>query len=54
MHAPDSHHHHHAAEAPHPAEATPWSILRMGVAGRLAAALGVSAVLWSAVLLAMR
>jgi hypothetical protein len=54
----DAHHHHHAHShgpaAPHPAQAAPWSILRMPVASRLAAALAVSAGLWVVVWLAMR
>jgi hypothetical protein len=51
------HHHHvhsHGPAAPHPAQVAPWSILRMPVAARLAAALGLSACLWAIVLLAMR
>jgi hypothetical protein len=53
------HHHHghahsHAPATPHPAQAAPWSILRMTVVGRLAAALAVSAALWAVVLVAMR
>jgi hypothetical protein len=44
----------HDAASPHPAQAAPWSILRMTMAGRLAAALAVCAVLWGIVLLAMR
>jgi hypothetical protein len=55
---PYDHHHHHSHShdpaAPHPAQAATWSILRMPVMARLAAALGVSAALWCAVLLAMR
>jgi len=39
---------------PHPAQAAPWSILRMTVVARLAAALAVSAGLWGVVWLAMR
>ena len=39
---------------PHPAQAAPWSILRMTVAARLAAAVAVSAGLWAIVWLAMR
>ena len=59
----DAHHHHghghshghaHGPAAPHPAQAATWSILRMTVVVRLAAALGVIAALWAAVLLAMR
>jgi hypothetical protein len=49
-----THVHSHGAASPHPAQAAPWSILRMTVAARLAAALVVSAALWAAVLLAMR
>jgi hypothetical protein len=39
---------------PHPAQAAPWSILRMTVVARLGAALAVSAGLWAVVWLAMR
>jgi len=46
--------HGHGPAAPHPAQAAPWSILRMTVAARLGAALAVSAALWVVVLLAMR
>jgi hypothetical protein len=58
-HSHDAHHHHghihsHGPAAPHPAQAAPWSILRMTVAGRLAAAIAVSAALWAVVLVAMR
>jgi hypothetical protein len=49
-----SHGHTHGPAAPHPAQAATWSILRMPVVVRLAVALGVSAALWAAVLLAMR
>jgi hypothetical protein len=49
-----SHAHSHGAAAPHPAQTATWSILRLPVVVRLAAALGVSAALWAAVLLAMR
>jgi hypothetical protein len=48
-----AHHSHHPA-MPHPAQAAPWSILRMTVAARLAAAVAVSAGLWGIVWLAMR
>jgi hypothetical protein len=48
------HVHSHGPASPHPAQAAPWSILRMTVAARLAAALVVSAALWAVVLLAMR
>jgi hypothetical protein len=46
--------HSHGPASPHPAQAAPWSILRMTVVSRLAAAAAVSAVLWSVVLVAMR
>jgi hypothetical protein len=46
--------HSHGPASPHPAQAAPWSILRMTVVARLAAALAVSAVLWSVVWVAMR
>jgi hypothetical protein len=48
------HAHSHGPATPHPAQAAPWSILRMTVAGRLAAALAVSVALWAVVLVAMR
>ncbi len=55
------HHHGHAhphahshGPAGHPAQAAHWSILRMPVPARLAAALAVSACLWGVVWLAMR
>ena len=47
-------HHSHDPATPHPAQAAPWSILRMTVAARLTAAVAVSAGLWSIVWLAMR
>jgi hypothetical protein len=60
-HSHDHHHDHHHGHAhshgsatPHPAQPAPWSILRMTVLARLAAALVVSAGLWAVVLLAMR
>jgi len=46
--------HSHGPASPHPAQAAPWSILRMTVVSRLAAAAAVSAVLWVVVWLAMR
>jgi len=46
--------HRHGPASPHPAQAAPWSILRMTVVSRLAAAVAVSAVLWAVVLIAMR
>jgi len=48
------HHHGHAPASPHPAQAAPWSILRMAALSRLAAAFAVIAALWAAVWLAMR
>jgi len=48
------HAHSHGPATPHPAQAAPWSILRMTVLSRLAAALAVSAGLWAVVWLAMR
>ncbi|HVV39714.1 MAG TPA: hypothetical protein VHC94_01470 [Nitrobacter sp.] len=44
----------HDPSSPHPAQAMPWSILRMPVVARIAAALAVSAGLWAIVLVAMR
>jgi hypothetical protein len=49
-----SHAHRHGPASPHPAQSAPWSILRMTVRSRLAAALAVSAGLWAIVLVAMR
>ena len=49
-----THAHSHGPASPHPAQAAPWSILRMTVLARLAAAVAVSAVLWGIVWLAMR
>ena len=48
------HAHGHGPATPHPAQAAPWSILRMHVAARLAMAAVVGAGLWAVVLLAMR
>jgi hypothetical protein len=48
------HVHSHGPASPHPAQAAPWSILRMTMVGRLAAAVAASAVLWAVVLMAMR
>jgi hypothetical protein len=56
-HSHDHGHHHghaHGPATPHPAQAAPWSILRMTVASRLGAAAAVSAALWAVVWLAMR
>ncbi|HWX82644.1 MAG TPA: hypothetical protein VNZ48_03505 [Xanthobacteraceae bacterium] len=62
MASPDLHDHHHGHShahahgpaSPHPAQAAPWSILRMPVVSRLFSALAVSAFLWAVVWLAMR
>jgi hypothetical protein len=48
------HPHSHSPALPHPAQAAPWSILRMTVMARLGAALAVSAGLWAVVWLSMR
>jgi hypothetical protein len=48
------HAHSHGPATPHPAQAAPWSILRMTLVSRLGAALVVSAGLWAVVLMAMR
>ncbi|WP_082070421.1 hypothetical protein [Bradyrhizobium sp. LTSP885] len=48
------HGHSHGPASPHPAQVAPWSILRMTVPARLAAALAVSVGLWGVVWLAMR
>jgi len=53
-HHDHGHAHSHGPATPHPAQAAPWSILRMTVLGRLGAALAVSAALWAIVWLAMR
>jgi hypothetical protein len=56
-HSHDHGHHHghsHGPSTPHPAQAAPWSILRMTVLSRLGAAVAVSAGLWAIVWLAMR
>lgn len=49
-----THAHVHDAASPHPAQAAPWSILRMTMTARLSAAVAVCAVLWAMVWLAMR
>jgi hypothetical protein len=49
-----THAHSHGPASPHPAQAAPWSILRMTVVSRVGAALAVSAGLWVIVWLAMR
>jgi hypothetical protein len=48
------HAHSHGPASPHPAQAAPWSILRMTVISRISAALAASACLWAVVWLAMR
>jgi len=48
------HGHSHGPAVPHPAQAAPWSILRMTLLSRLGAAVAVSAALWAVVLIAMR
>jgi hypothetical protein len=48
------HAHSHGPASPHPAQAAPWSILRMTVVSRIGAALAVSAIMWAVVWLAMR
>jgi hypothetical protein len=48
------HAHSHGPAAPHPAQAVTWSILRMTVLTRLAAAAAVSAALWAFVWLSMK
>ncbi len=52
-HAHD-HSHSHGAAAPHPAQPVTWSILRMTLVARLAAATAISVGLWAVVLVAMR
>ncbi|MBR1218740.1 hypothetical protein JQ557_12120 [Bradyrhizobium sp. U87765 SZCCT0131] len=47
-------HAHHHAEHAHPPQEAPWSLLRIGVLVRLGIAVIASAVLWTAVWLAMR
>jgi hypothetical protein len=48
------HVHSHGPASPHPAQPIPWSILRMTMISRLAAAIAVSLALWAIVWLAMR
>jgi ABC-type nickel/cobalt efflux system permease component RcnA len=48
------HAHSHGPTSPHPAQAAPWSILRMTGVARVSAAIAVSAGLWGLVWLAMR
>jgi hypothetical protein len=51
---PHVHAHSHGPASPHPAQAAPWSILRMPVVSRLGAALAVSAAMWAIVWMATR
>ena len=51
---PHVHAHSHGPASPHPAQAAPWSILRMTVLSRLGAAIAVSVCLWGIVWMAMR
>ena len=53
-HHAHGHTHRHGPAAPHPAQAITWSILRMTVLARLAAAVAVSAALWAFVWVAMK
>jgi hypothetical protein len=53
-HHAHSHTHRHGPAAPHPAQAVTWSILRMTVLTRLAAAVAVSAALWAFVWVVMK
>jgi hypothetical protein len=48
------HVHSHGPASPHPAQAAPWSILRMTGVSRVSAAIAVSICLWAIVWLAMR
>jgi hypothetical protein len=48
------HAHRHGPASPHPAQPIPWSILRMSVISRLAAAIAVGVALWAIIWLAMR
>jgi hypothetical protein len=48
------HAHSHGPATAHPAQAVTWSILRMAVLSRFAAAAAVSAALWALVWLAMK
>ncbi|CAN5214352.1 hypothetical protein BH10PSE10_BH10PSE10_26710 [soil metagenome] len=49
-----SHAHSHGPASPHPAQPVAWSILRMTLVARLAAAAAINAGLWAVVLVAMR
>ncbi len=48
------HTHSHGPASPHPAQPVTWSILRMTMVARVAAAAAISAGLWAIVLVAMR
>ena len=57
VHAHDhihGHVHNHGPAVPHPAQPVVWSILRMTLVARLAAAAVISVALWAVVLVAMR
>jgi hypothetical protein len=59
MHSHDHGHQHHHAHShgpatPHPAQPVSWSILRMTVLARFAAAVAVSGALWVFIVLAMK
>lgn len=47
-------HHHHAPSTPHPAQAVPWSLLRMGLAARLGGSLLIVTALWIFILATLR
>jgi hypothetical protein len=49
-----THAHSHGPASPHPSQPVSWSILRMTVVTRFAAAVTVSVALWAMVWLAMR
>jgi hypothetical protein len=53
-HSHSHHPHSHGPASPHPAQPVTWSILRMTLVARLAAAAAISAGLWAIVLMAMR
>ncbi len=53
-HHAHGHTHRHGPAAPHPSQAVTWSILRMTVLTRLAAAVAVSAALWAFVWVVMK
>lgn len=53
-HSHGPHAHSHGPASPHPAQPVHWSILRMTLGARVAAAAAISAGLWAIVLLAMR